>query len=139
MFRVRAKSRYDELWRYNLVMSCAGIGVDGEVLYVTGNSRVISEEFYPHREVMPLVPADFIIGEPLDIDCEPAPLLRLLLYVIPYLFPDDILIDKRKPFQFVVEVFSDGELLCSREFDVNCWSGASIDFTIDIEDEKVSK
>lgn len=139
MLRVRAKSHYDELWRYNLVISCAGVDSNGDVTYVTGNKRVISEEFYPYKEVMPLAPLDFIVGEPLDVVCSPAQNIRVLLYVIPYLFPDDVVIERREPFKLSVEISDDGEPICSREFDINCWSGASIDFTIDIEYEKVSK
>ncbi len=139
MLRVRAKSRYDELWRYNLIMSCAGIDTQAQTLYVEGAKRIVSEEFFPAKDVMLLVPADFVVGEPLDIECGEAANLRILLYVIPYIFPDETRIDARKPFELSVEIFEGTELLCERLFDVNCWSGTSLDFTINIEDERVSK
>lgn len=131
MLRVRAKSDYEELWRYDLVMSCAGIDESGDVLYLVGNKRVNSDGGCVDKEVKPLAPSNFVVGELLDIDCEAARSVRVLLYVIPYILPDDVVIGRREPFKFIVEITDEGKLICSREFDINCWSGASIDFTID--------
>ncbi len=130
MYTIEIRSRHKDLWRYNLILSCGGMDADGELLYVDGTKRVESELFYPKTNAKPLRPKNFIVNDPLTLKCDEAESLRILIYIIPYIFPDETRIDQCEPFVLNVEIRRLDEVIYREKHKINSWSGASLDFKI---------
>ncbi len=130
MYRIEFTCHYEQLWRYNMVITCGGYNALGEQLYVVGCERVTSEEFQSGATTELTPPANFDPAEPLILECNKADNIHAIIYVIAHTLPLEREIEETPPFPFQVEIFRNNERIYSEEHFANGWGGATINIKI---------
>ena len=115
-------SRYEELWRYNLVAVCELCSAEGERIEFKSQESTVA----PVGSNLLAPPADYNPKRTITIESAEGDYLNLLVYVIPNTLPVTNDIMKAKPFHLTVKVETDGEQLISRVYDINQWAGDNI-------------
>ena len=122
-FKVSVSSKFEELWRYNIVLVCEVCNDKGECL------DYLSEESYvaPVGSNLNAAPIDYSVDRTLRISTKEGDYLNILVYIIPHTLPSTNDIIKTKPFSLVVKVENDKkENLINQAFKINQWSGDNI-------------
>jgi hypothetical protein len=122
-FKVSVSSKFEELWRYNIVLVCEVCNDKGERL------DYLSEESYvaPVGSNLNAAPIDYSVDRTLSISTKEGDYLNILVYIIPHTLPSTNDIIKTKPFSLVVKVENDKkENLINQAFKINQWSGDNI-------------
>ena len=115
-------SRYEELWRYNLVAVCELCSANGDRIEFKSQESFVA----PVGSNLLTPPADYNPKRTIIIESAEGDYLNLLVYVVPNTLPVTNDIMKAKPFHLAVKVEADGESLLSQVFDINQWSGDNI-------------
>ena len=115
-------SRFEELWRYNIVVVCELCSASGERIEYKSVESVVA----PVGSNLTSPPTDYSANRVLKVESGEGNNINLLVYVVPHTLPfiDDI--SRTKPFALTVKVERDGESLVDRVFDINQWSGDNI-------------
>ena len=121
-FKVLVSSRYEELWRYNLVAVCELCNAEGERIEFKSKESYVA----PVGSNLTAPPADYDSKRTLTIESVEGDYVNLLIYVVPNTLPATNDIIEAKPFHLTVKVEANGEPLVSRVFDVNQWSGDNV-------------
>lgn len=121
-FKVLVSSRYEELWRYNLVAVCELCNAEGERIEFKSKESYVA----PVGSNLTAPPADYDSKRTLTIESVEGDYVNLLIYVVPNTLPATNDIIEAKPFHLTVKVEANGEPIVSRVFDVNQWSGDNI-------------
>ena len=121
-FRVSVSSRYEELWRYNLVVVCELCSADGERIEFKSQESYVA----PVGSNLLAPPADYNPKRTITIESADGDYLNILVYVVPNTLPVTNDIMKAKPFHLSVKVEADDEQLITRMYDINQWSGDNI-------------
>ncbi len=143
MYTIEAVSPYEELFRYNILISCATYDSQGGELWVGGGEHIygeIAEVGYldRYRNVLEL-PEEYEVARPLIVTCDSevdgrqVASLRAILYIIPHTMPESIVIRESPPFPITLSISRDGEQLFSQEYKVNQWGGDNIDVTVECQ------
>ena len=122
-FKVSVSSKFEELWRYNIVLVCEVCNDKGERL------DYLSEESYvaPVGSNLNAAPIDYSVDRTLRISTKEGDYLNILVYIIPHTLPSTNDIIKTKPFSLVVKVENNKkENLINQAFKINQWSGDNI-------------
>ena len=116
-------SKFEELWRYNIVLVCEVCNANGERLdYLAEESTVA-----PGGSNLEAAPIDYSVDRTLRIATKEGDHLNILVYVIPHTLPSTNDIIKTKPFPLIVKVENDQkEILVNQAFKINQWSGDNI-------------
>lgn len=127
-FSVEMTSKFEEFWRYNLLVTCGCIdesgnqvsfaSVDDEVAPVGSNLEQCPEGY----------PANRVVG------FEAAACHHLLMFI--YVIPNSIrlgCIDDELSFNVDLRVLRDGQVITCRQLEVNRWAGATFELRIDVE------
>lgn len=122
MFIIKVTSQFEELWRYNLAVMCAGYNHSAEQLFVVSEQSRVAEM----GEGITSKPADYPLNRELELHTPAANTLQVLVYVVPHALPKTIYIDDARPFELQIEISSHGEKLYSSKERINQWSGASL-------------
>ena len=120
-FKVSVSSKFEELWRYNIVLVCE----------VCNNERIdyLSEESFiaPVGSNLDSAPIDYSVDRTLRITTKDGDYLNILIYVVPHTLPSTNDIVKTKPFPLVVTVENDKkDILVNQAYKINQWSGDNI-------------
>ena len=121
-FKIAVSSKFEELWRYNIIVVCELCSSDGERIdFISKESSIASV-----GSNLATPPIDYDTKR--DIRCESGEgdYVNILVYVIPHTLPSTNDIYKTKPFHLTVKVSSDKEMILNRVFDINQWSGDNI-------------
>ena len=121
-FRVSVSSRFDELWRYNLVVVCESCLANGERVEFKSQESTVA----PVGSDLLAPPADYNPKRTITIESAEGDYINLLIYIIPNTLPTTNDIIEAKPFHLSVKVAMDGNEVLSKIFDVNQWSGDNI-------------
>ena len=121
-FRVSVSSRFDELWRYNLVVVCESCLANGERVEFKSQESTVA----PVGSDLLAPPADYNPKRTIIIESAEGDYINLLIYIIPNTLPTTNDIIEAKPFHLSVKVTMDGNEVLSKIFDVNQWSGDNI-------------
>ncbi len=130
MYRIEFTSQYEELWRYNIIMTCGGYNALNEQLYVVGCERTTSEEFQTGATTELNPPTNFDPSEPLVLECKEAESIHAIVYVITHTLPLDRKTESTPPFPFWVKIVRDGEQIYSQKHFANGWGGATVNIKI---------
>ena len=116
-------SKFEELWRYNIVLVCEVCNANGERLdYLAEESTVA-----PVGSNLEAAPIDYSVDRTLRIATKEGDHLNILVYVIPHTLPSTNDIIKTKPFPLIVKVENtEKEVLVNQAFKINQWSGDNI-------------
>ena len=121
-FKVSVSSRYEELWRYNLVAVCELCNAEGERIEFKSKESYVA----PVGSNLVAPPADYDSKRTLTIESAEGDYVNLLIYVVPNTLPATNDIIEAKPFHLTVKVEANGEPIVSRVFDINQWSGDNV-------------
>ena len=122
MFKVSVSSRFEELWRYNIVVVCELCSAEGERIEYNSAESTIA----PVGSNLIAPPADYPTNRELKVECGDGDHLNILVYVIPHTLPTSDDISMTKPFPLTIKVERDGGALLNEVFEINQWSGDNI-------------
>lgn len=127
MYRVELWSDFEELYRYNLFISCAGYDSEGEQIYVEGCEKIFKEEIVLSDEPFD-VPDDFVVGERLFLESPSRGVDRLtvIVDVVANTLPEDRCIANSPPFALSVRVCCDDQQIATTSHQINQWGGANV-------------
>lgn len=121
-FVVTVSSRFEQLWRYNIVLVCELCDADGERIdYLSQESTVA-----PVGSNLTAPPAGYSAERTLRLESDEGDYINILVYVVPNTLPatDDIYVTK--PFPLIIKVERGDEVIVSCAYDINQWSGDNI-------------
>ena len=122
-FKVSVSSKFEELWRYNIVLVCEVCNANNERI------DYLSEESFiaPVGSNLDSAPIDYSVDRTLRITTKDGDYLNILVYVVPHTLPSTNDIVKTKPFPLVVTVENDKkDILVNQADKINQWSGDNI-------------
>ena len=122
-FKVSVSSKFEELWRYNIVLVCELCDAKGERI------DYLSEESFiaPVGSNLDAAPIDYSVDRTLRLTTKEGDYLNILVYIIPHTLPSTNDIIKTKPFPLIVKIENDKkEILVNQVFKINQWSGDNI-------------
>ena len=122
-FKVSVSSRFEELWRYNIVLICELCSAGGErIEYLSKESFVA-----PAGSNLATPPSDYDSNRKLTLESNDGAYLNILVYVIPNTLPSTNDIIKTKPFPLIIKVENNNkEVFVNQVFEINQWSGDNI-------------
>jgi hypothetical protein len=121
-FKITISSRFEELWRYNIIAVCELCSAEGErIEYKSKESNIA-----PVGSNLSAPPVDYDSKRTIVLESGEGDFVNLLVYVIPHTLPSTSDIYKTKNFHLTVKVEADKEILLNQVFDINQWSGDNI-------------
>ena len=122
-FKISVSSRFEELWRYNIVLVCELCNAKGERIDYLAEESFVA----PVGSKLEVPPTDYSVDRTLRIATKEGDYINVLVYVVPHTLPTTNDIVKTKPFSLVVKVENEKkESLVNQVFKVNQWSGNNI-------------
>jgi len=121
-FIVTVSSRFEELWRYNIILVGELCASDGSRI----DYKSLESSVAPVGANLTAPPADYSAERTLRLKSEEGDYINILVYVVPNTLPSSDDIYATKPFQLRVKVERDGEVLENRVYEINQWSGDNI-------------
>ena len=121
-FRLSVSSKFNELWRYNLVVVCELCSAEGERIALHSKESFIA----PVGSNLASPPSDYIDDRTISIECGEGDHLNILVYVVPHTLPTSNDIFKIRPFTLNIKVDSDGKTILNQQVDINQWSGKNL-------------
>ncbi|MFI3304355.1 MAG: hypothetical protein SNF68_04610 [Rikenellaceae bacterium] len=101
MYLIEVTSDFNELSRYDFVVTCAGYDSADNQIYVEGCEGML-------------------------LECGAAERIHAIVYAVTNMLPEDRLVANSPPFPIVITITRYGEVLYSQTHEVNQWGGASI-------------
>ncbi len=126
MYSIEIKSDFQEFWRYNLMVMCAGYNHSGDKLFTVSGQDIVAQI----GDELQTKPDSYPANRVLNLETPPSTTLKLLIYVIPHTLPVSSDVDGSRPFTLQIEVVSRGESLYRSMESINQWSGASLQIDI---------
>jgi hypothetical protein len=122
-FKVSVSSRFEELWRYNIVLVCELCSAQNERIDYQSKESFIA----PVGSNLETAPMDYSTDRTLTLTSQDGEYLNILVYVVPHTLPSTNDIIKTKPFSLVVKVENEKkESIVNQAFKINQWSGDNI-------------
>ena len=122
-FKVSVSSRFEELWRYNIVLVCELCSAKNERIDYQSKESFIA----PVGSNLDTAPMDYSTDRTLTLTSQDGEYLNILVYVVPHTLPSTNDIIKTKPFSLVVKVENEKkESIVNQAFKINQWSGDNI-------------
>ena len=122
-FKISVSSRFEELWRYNIVLVCELCDANGERIDYLAEESFIAAV----GSNLEVPPVDYSVDRTLRIATKEGDYINVLVYVVPHTLPPTNDIFKTKPFSLVVKIENEQkEPLVNQVFKVNQWSGDNI-------------
>ena len=122
-FKISVSSRFEELWRYNVVLVCELCDANGERIDYLAEESFIAAV----GSNLEVPPVDYSVDRTLRIATKEGDYINVLVYVVPHTLPSTNDIFKTKPFSLVVKIENEQkEPLVNQVFKVNQWSGDNI-------------
>ena len=126
-FKVSVSSRFEELWRYNIVLVCELCSAKNERIDYQSKESFIA----PVGSNLETAPMDYSTDRTLTLTSQDGEYLNILVYVVPHTLPSTNDIIKTKPFSLVVKVENEKkESIVNQAFKINQWSGVSIELKL---------
>ncbi len=122
-FKVSVSSRFEELWRYNIVLVCELCSAQNERIDYQSKESFIA----PVGSNLEAPPMDYSTDRTLTLTSQDGEYLNILIYVVPHTLPSTNDIIKTKPFSLVVKVENEQKAtIVNQAFKINQWSGDNI-------------
>lgn len=126
-FRIEATSRFEEFWRYNVVLTGGLFDARGERIGYVSAEETIAETGANLRRKPEGYPSD----RKIVLETAPCERFRLFIYLIPHTLPVGNSVAESRPFELQVAIRYGGCALRTERFAINQWSGASIELQLD--------
>ena len=121
-FKIAVSSKFEELWRYNIIVVCELCSAEGERIDFISQESTIA----PVGSNLATPPIDYDVKRDIVIESGEGDYANILVYVIPHTLPSTNDIYKTRPFKLTVKVSSGKSAILNKVFDVNQWSGDNI-------------
>lgn len=121
-FNITVSSRFEELWRYNIVVVYELCSSDGERIEYKSQESFVA----PVGSNLKTPPADYDSKRTIKMASKDGNYINLLIYVVPNTLPSTDEIARTKPFHLAVKVESDKNIILNQVFEINQWSGDNI-------------
>lgn len=122
VFKVTVSSRFEELWRYNLVVVCELCSADGTRLDFLSQESFVA----PVGSNLATPPMEYNSNRKVEVKCGDGDYLNILVYVIPHTLPLSNDIHNVEHFPLIIKVEKGGNSVLNRAFEINQWSGENI-------------
>lgn len=122
-FRIRVTSPFEEFWRYNVALAGGLFDNTGQRIGFASTEHAVADVGANLKHM----PDDYPRNREIALETAPCDKLRLLIYLIPHTLPLSNRVADCRPFPLHVEISYDGRELRTEHFDINQWSGASIE------------
>lgn len=126
-FTLEISSPFEGFWRYNAALMCGLFDAAENRTGFASAEDTVAEAGANLSEK----PADYPADRKVRLVTEPCDHLRLYVYLIPHTLPADNAIGASKPFPLTLRIAYGGKHLRTERFDINQWSGASLELRID--------
>lgn len=121
-FSIAVSSKFEELWRYNIVVVYELCSSEGERIEYKSQESFVA----PAASNLSAPPADYDTKRTLRLTTSEGDYINLLIYIVPNTLPSTNDIAKAKPFRLIVKVESESDVILNQIFDINQWSGDNI-------------
>ena len=121
-FKTVVSSKFDELWRYNIVVVCELCDKEGNRLEYNAEKSNIA----PVGSNLTTMPEGYTTERTIRMESGEGDHINLLVYVIPHTLPATNDIHATKPFPLIIKVEADGKVVMNQVFNINQWSGENI-------------
>ena len=122
-FKVSVSSRFEELWRYNIVLVYELCNAKGDRIDYQAKESFIA----PVGSNLETPPIDYSTDRTLTLTSQDGDYINVLVYVVPHTLPSTNDIIKTKPFSLIVKVENEKkESRVNQVFKINQWSGDNI-------------
>ena len=122
VFKVTVSSRFEELWRYNLVVVCELCSANGSRLDFLSQESFVA----PVGSNLATPPMEYNSNRNVEVKCGDGDYLNILVYVIPHTLPLSNDIHNVEHFPLIIKVEKGGNSVLNRAFEINQWSGENI-------------
>ncbi len=136
MYKIEVKSGSDQLWRFNVVATCAGIDSNAEQIAFSGAKKITSETFQSQivahdtlEKYTEKIDASESILE-VELTDEKIEKVHVIVYFITHTLPENRSVEEQPPFAANVTITRNNEVIYDDTHDVNQWGGATIDVVI---------
>ena len=125
-FTISLQSRYAELWRYNIVVTCGCFDKAGE------RADFLSKENFVAAvgSNLDAAPAGIESHNSLAITTSPCNSVVAYIYLIPHSLPPTREVEEYAPFDLRVKVSADDSVIYDTDHKINQWSGCSIELKL---------
>ena len=121
-FKTVVSSKFEELWRYNIVVICELCDKEGSRL----EYKAEKDNIAPVASNLTAAPEGYNTHRNIVLECGDGDHINLLVYIIPNTLPLTNDIHDTAPFPLIIKVEADGEVLLNRVYNINQWSGENI-------------
>lgn len=125
-FKISFSCTFNEFWRYNLYITGKVFAGEEYVEFISHSDKV-AEVGYPHESFANMTNRKL----PLTITTHEGDSLTLYIYIVAHTLPKTNKISEAPPFECVVSVEQDGQMLHKRRYEVDQWSGDNIEIKVD--------
>lgn len=122
-YKVEIDSGFEELWRYNIAVTCAMLDADDvQCGFVSAEDRVA-----PAGSNLPAAPKGAESRRGLKFEAGDCHHLRMYVYLIPNTRPTSLIIADCPPFPLSIKITYGGRVILHEHRNINQWGGASIE------------
>lgn len=127
-FRVEMSSKFEEFWRYNLLVTCGCFDEnDNRVGFASADDEVA-----PVGSNLEQCPEGYPAGRVVGFDADACHHLVMFIYVIPNSIRLGAIGDEQA-FNLDLRVLCGEQVVAYRKLEVNRWAGATFELRIDVE------
>lgn len=126
-FTIEISSPFEGFWRYNVALMCGLFDAADNRTGFASAEDTVAEAGANLKEK----PADYPDIRIVRMTTEPCDHLQLYLYLIPHTLPADNAVGQSKPFPLQMRIAYAGKHLRTERYDINQWSGTSLEIRID--------
>lgn len=126
-FSIEISSLFEGFWRYNAALMCGCFDAAENRTGFASAEDTVAEA----GANLPRKPDDYPAVRKVCLTTDPCDHLRLFIYLIPHTLPADNIVGASEPFRLDVQIAYGGRKLRTEHFDINQWSGASLEMRID--------
>ena len=126
-FTISLQSRYAELWRYNIVVTCGCFDEAGE------RTDFLSKESFVAAvgSNLDCAPASLESHSAMKLTTTPCASIVAYIYLIPHTLPPTrATVEEYSPFDLKIKITSDKDEIYAKTHQINQFSGASIELKL---------
>lgn len=129
-FTIEISSPFEGFWRYNAALMCGLFdAAENRTGFASAEDTVAEAGANLSQK-----PADYPAERKVCLTTGPCDHLRFYVYLIPHTLPANNAIGESKPFRLDMRIGYGGKHLRTEHFDINQWSGASLELRIESEE-----
>ena len=125
-FTISLQSRYAELWRYNIVVTCGCFDEAGERINFLSKENFVAAV----GSNLDAAPEGIESHNKLVLTTSPCANIVAYIYLIPHSLPPTRDVEEYAPFDMKIRIMADKDEIYAKIHKINQWSGASIELKL---------